>query len=144
MPVLPLFFSPNMQTTALLIILGVSLVLVGPILFIVIRSLRAGAAMARRTAEILATGSPERAWLLTLGPSPVSTAYPGNCQLLRMTVQGREASGERNGKNVLTIDQPIPKIALGAFRPGAEIVIRRDPKEPWVAVVDLTVMGYRA
>lgn len=128
-----------MSTFELLIILGIGFVPVGPILFIVIRSLRAEGKMTRLRDGILKGGIPVKARLLTMGPSPVSAAHPGGTKLLRLTVQ---PTTPVNGEPV-TIDQPIPTLALGGFHPGMDIAIRLSPSNPREAAVDLLAMGYR-
>lgn len=131
-----------MQFTDALIILGLGLLLIGPIVFIVMRSLRAESRMTKVRNAILTTGIPVRARLVTLGISPVSAAYPGGTKLLRLTVEPTTPSGGVNFSEVITIDQPIPTIAMGAFYPGAEIAIRISPANRREAAVDLVSMGY--
>lgn len=89
-------------------------------------------------------GTAVSAQLLTLAQSSAHGVYPGNCRFLELQLRLLEAvPGAPSGAEA-TIDQVVPKLALGSVTPGSVVRVRALLVEGRLHVVlDLPAMGYR-
>ncbi|MGC4069344.1 MAG: hypothetical protein QM784_32785 [Polyangiaceae bacterium] len=131
------------MTTAL-IIFGLSLLITGPILFIVVRGLRAERVLVQRDNRLLREGHLVTAQVVTVGQSTASAAYPGNCSFLHIELRLSDAFIGSSTTSVVSFDQAIPKLAVGAIAPGSQVKARVLAEGgQLLAIVDTYAMGYR-